>query len=121
MKKFNNKLAVSLTRMFGNMNTLYLFLLIFGIIPSIRLFAPAQSTFLYWSNVIQLCSLPVLAVGQNVIGKASERRAQETHAIVKKSHEEQMQEMTDIKELLKADKAERTEINKLIKEIRGQK
>jgi hypothetical protein len=62
------------------------------------LFPSAMTTMLYWSNTVQLWSLPLLMVGQNVMGRASEKRALETHDAV-------MSEMADIKKLLSLEEA----------------
>jgi hypothetical protein len=75
----NERLAVLATRSFGTMWVFYL-LTIYGLLP--LLFPQAQDRLLYWSNVIQLVALPLLMVGQNVLGRGAERQARETHDAV---------------------------------------
>lgn len=72
----NERLASRGTAIFGSMWTFYAFI-IYGALGAI--FVAHQATLLYWSNWIQLWSMPLLMVGGLVIGKASERRAQQTH------------------------------------------
>jgi hypothetical protein len=52
----------------------------YGLLP--LLIPSAQDRLLYWSNVIQLIALPLLMVGQTVLGRAAVREAQETHDAV---------------------------------------
>jgi hypothetical protein len=75
----NERLAVLMTRGFGTMWAFYGFTM-YGLLP--LLFPSAQDRLLYWSNVIQLVALPLLMVGQNVLGRATERQARETHDAV---------------------------------------
>ena len=76
---FNDRLAISSTRAFGTMWIFYLFFL-FGFVPV--LWPASMEKLLYWSNTVQLWALPLLMVGQHLLGRASERRAQETHDAV---------------------------------------
>jgi hypothetical protein len=118
--KFNDNVAVALTGCFGNMITAYVFA-IYGLLPLLSIFSPFQDKFLYWSNWVQLWSLPVLAVGQNVIGRASERRSTKMYEIVRDSHKELMQEFDTIKELFDEQKVEHKEIDDLEKDLGGDK
>lgn len=75
----NDRIAAWATRVFGTMWMTYA-LAAYGLIP---LVAPgAQNDLLYWSNWVQLWSLPLLMVGAAVLGRASVRQAQETHDAV---------------------------------------
>lgn len=76
---FNETVAVRATLIFGSMWVTYLCFL-YGFVPV--LWPSEMNTLLYWSNTIQLWSLPLLMVGQNVLGRAAERRAVETHDAV---------------------------------------
>lgn len=119
MKKFNQWLAVKATAMVGTMECAYLFTALALIsLPSvlstgnvIQIVAWVTQTFL------QLVLLSVLMVGQNIMGQASEKRTQETHQIVLDSHKEQMKEMADLCELLKAEQEERKELKKMMEEL----
>lgn len=79
VRRFNEWFAVHATRTFGTMWAFYL-LLVYGMLP--LLFPSALTTLLYWSNCVQLVALPLLAVGQGVLGRAAERQARETHDAV---------------------------------------
>jgi hypothetical protein len=79
IRTFNEWLAAHATLVFGSMWMTYAFCL-YGFIPVI--WPSAMNTLLYWSNTVQLWSLPLLMVGQNVLGRAAERRAIETHDAV---------------------------------------
>jgi hypothetical protein len=77
--RFNEWLAVHAMAVFGSMWAFYVFLL-YGVLPIVD---PAHAfQYLNWSNWAQLWSLPLLMVGQSVLGRAAERRAAETHDAV---------------------------------------
>ncbi|MFB7905240.1 hypothetical protein ACFC1T_02260 [Kitasatospora sp. NPDC056076] len=79
MTPFNERLAVVATRGFGTMWACYA-LVAFSLLPLV--FPDQQAQLLYWSNCVQLVALPLLMVGQQVLGRAAERRATETHDAV---------------------------------------
>lgn len=106
-KKFNENFAKKMTLIFGTMWMCYAFML-YGLLSLIPQLVQYQDKLLYWSNWIQLWSLPLIMVGQNVIGKTSEKREQETHDIV-------MEEITYIK------KIHNIEINAISMELEQQK
>lgn len=67
MNKFtvlNEVLASKATIAFSSMYAFYVFVL-YGLLP--LAFPQDQNNLLYWSNVVQLVALPLLAVGQRVI------------------------------------------------------
>lgn len=70
----NDRVARRATLIFGTMVCTYGFV-IYGALGAI--FSKEQATLLYWSNWIQLWSLPLLMVGQVVLGRTSERRNQQ--------------------------------------------
>lgn len=71
MQRLNDWIALHVTLLFGSMWATYLFFL-YGFLP---IFWPREMVpLLYWSNTVQLWSLPLLMVGQNVLGRAGERR-----------------------------------------------
>jgi hypothetical protein len=72
----NERIAVTATGAFGSMWAFYV-LVLYGLLP--LLVPSAMTTLLYWSNCVQLVALPLLAVGQGVLGRAAERQARETH------------------------------------------
>jgi len=91
-KKMNETIAKKMTLNFGTMLTCYIFMF-YGLLPLIPFITPYMTQMLYWSNWIQLWSLPLIIVGQNILGRDNERRAAETHEMVK-------QELNEIKNLL---------------------
>ncbi|MFJ2575957.1 hypothetical protein [Kitasatospora aureofaciens] len=78
-RPFNERVAVAATRGFGTMWACYA-LTAFSLLP--LAFPDQQAQLLYWSNCVQLVALPLLMVGQQVLGRAAERRATETHDAV---------------------------------------
>lgn len=70
----NMRVAAWGTRKFGSMPAFYLFV-IYGALGAI--FVKYQATLLYWSNWIQLWSLPLLMVGGIVLGMAHDKMAQQ--------------------------------------------
>jgi hypothetical protein len=79
VRAFNEWLAAHATVVFGSMWMTYAFFL-YGFVPV--LLPHAMTVALYISNTVQLWSLPLLMVGSNVLGRAAERRALETHDTV---------------------------------------
>lgn len=90
MRRVNEWVAIHATKVFGTMWVTYA-LFLYGLVPVIE--PRFMNDLLYWSNTIQLWSLPLLMVGTNLLGKASEVRAQETHDAV-------ISELIDLKEIL---------------------
>ena len=66
VSRFNNTLASRSTVAFSSMWAFYVFL-VYGLMPIF--FPHAINTLLYWSNVVQLVALPLLAVGQKVLSE----------------------------------------------------
>lgn len=79
MRRVNEWIALRATLLFGSMPTFYLFFL-YGFLPV--LFPAMMVTLLYWSNTVQLWSLPLIMVGTIVLGRKAEKRAQEDHETV---------------------------------------
>lgn len=110
---FNTQLAVLITHAFGSMIAFYILIAwMFGwmILASIGfwLFALDRYPFsflLFLSNLVQLWALPVLAVGQNVLGRHAELMADEQFATVQKNDHDIVQIMKHLEaqdeELLK--------------------
>jgi uncharacterized membrane protein len=82
----NGRLAVAITNAFGTMTAFYFLVLwMFGwmILATIGFsyfkLDPYPFTFLlFLSNLVQLFALPILAVGQRVLSKASDKQAAQT-------------------------------------------
>ena len=73
-QSLNMRVAAWGTRKFGSMPAFYLFV-VYGALGAI--FVKYQATLLYWSNWIQLWSLPLLMVGGIVLGIAHDKMAQQ--------------------------------------------
>jgi membrane protein implicated in regulation of membrane protease activity len=102
IKQFNDFLAKHATIALGTMWAFYIFL-IYSLLPLVM--PKYMTTLMYWSNVIQLITLPLLAVGTTILGKNSEDRAKEDHKaimeqleLIKKMHGEVKEIHKDVKE-----------------------
>ena len=83
---FNGRIAVFITSRFGTMEAFYvliiwmfgwMFLAVAGF--SFFRYDPYPFTFLlFLSNLVQLFALPILAVGQQVLSRASDKQAEQT-------------------------------------------
>jgi hypothetical protein len=98
--QINEALAVWLTKAFGAMWICYAFM-VYGLLPAFAIFHPYQDAFLYWSNWIQLWSLPLILVGTNILGRDAEERSKLDHEKLAKSYEEQQQTYIQIIAMLK--------------------
>jgi hypothetical protein len=98
MNKFNDWLAIKGTLIFGSMWVTYLFFF-YGFMPI--LFPNHMNEFLYWSNTVQLWSLPLLMVGTNILGRTSEKRSKETHDAVMRELRLIQDEHQSLKKILK--------------------
>ena len=96
----NETLALYLTRAFGTMWICYAFM-VYGALPAFAIFHPYQASFLYWSNWVQLWSLPLILVGTNILGRNAEKRSQLDHEKLAKSYEEQQRTYNQVIAMLK--------------------
>ena len=79
--RVNEWIALHITVLFGSMWATYLFFF-YGFLP---LFFPNQEVnLLYWSNTVQLWSLPLLMVGTNLLNRSSEQQAQRQYAMIQR-------------------------------------
>lgn len=106
LRKFNKWLARKATLIFGTMWMFYAFF-VYGLLPLMPALSPYEGAFFYWSGWVQLWALPLLMVGQNVLGEAAEKREQETHDAV-------MQELKLVRTTVKMLHAEQKEIRQLV-------
>ena len=89
----NERIAIKATRYFGSMWTFWIFCG-WAFLPLIPILSNYKETILYISSgFIQLAALPLIMVGQDIMGRSSELRAQEDHEMLK-------QQFQDIKLLL---------------------
>lgn len=133
----NKQIARRSIVVFGTMWMFYVFF-IYGLLPLLPQLQPYQTQLMYWSTWVQLWALPLLMVGQNVIGESAEKRDQETHdmvinefdmikkalhvareeqAMIKKTLQLAMEEREQIKRMLIAADKERDEIKEILKII----
>ena len=106
LKRFNEWIAVRMTLAFGTMAMVYLFLF-WSLLPLI--YPPSQNIVFYTSSgVIQLVALPAIMVGQIILGRKAEERAQQDHeailaefAEIKAIHASQAEELTELREINK--------------------
>jgi uncharacterized membrane protein len=90
---FNERIATKATKYFGSMWTFWIFCG-WAFLPLIPILSNYKETILYISSgFIQLAALPLIMVGQDIMGRSSEIRAQEDHEMLK-------QQFQDIKALL---------------------
>lgn len=84
IKSMNDRLAVLVTISVSTMACVYAFIFI----SALPLFFPAwQPQILYFSNCLQLVFLPIILVGQALLGKSSEDRAISDHKkLIKEFH-----------------------------------
>ena len=89
----NERIATKATKYFGSMWTFWIFCG-WAFLPLIPILSNYKETILYISSgFIQLAALPLIMVGQDIMGRSSELRAQEDHEMLK-------QQFQDIKALL---------------------
>ena len=89
----NERIAIKATKYFGSMWTFWIFCS-WAFLPLIPALERYKETILYISSgFIQLAALPLIMVGQDILGRSSEQRAQEDHEILKQQYQ-------DIKSLL---------------------
>ena len=89
----NERIATKATKYFGSMWTFWIFCS-WAFLPLIPALEVYKETILYISSgFIQLAALPLIMVGQDILGRSSEKRAQEDHEMLKQQYQ-------DIKALL---------------------
>ena len=73
----NERIALTTTKWLGTMWCAYMFI-VMCIMPAV--WPTEQENILYLSNCFQLVFLPLLMVGQGLLGRAAEARATQDHA-----------------------------------------
>ena len=86
IQKINDTIALKATLLIGTMWCVYSFI-IFALIP---LFLPATNTIIQYvsSAFLQLIFLPLIMVGQDVMSRKAEERAQQDHEMIMAEFEE---------------------------------
>lgn len=99
VKDINNKIAEKMTNGFQSMACFWIFC-VYGLLPLVKVLNPYMNQFLYWSNYIQLISLPLLAVGQMILDKASEQRVNEMYDMIKEEFDIAKDERDELNSIL---------------------
>lgn len=101
MNRFNERVAIKATKYFGSMFTFWLFCG-WAFLPLIPILSAYKETILYISSgLIQLVALPLIMVGQEVLGRGAEERAQQDHIILNEQFEKIQLVLHEIRELHK--------------------
>lgn len=99
MNKFNELFAIKATKLFGNIWTFWAFS-IWAFLPLVPLFNPYKETILYISSgFIQLAALPLIMVGQEIMGRNSSIRAQNDHEILNDQYNKIKELIYELKDL----------------------
>lgn len=87
--EFNAALAVWITKIVGTMYCAYVFTLIAFVALPAALLQGSPTVLVNWlsSNFLQLVLLPIILVGQNVISRAQDARAEADHETLTALHE----------------------------------
>jgi uncharacterized membrane protein len=105
----NTRIAIRLTHSVGSMWTAYLFIIlaVVGLLGILGIISPIVALLVAWTSqtLIQLVLLPVIMVGQNVLGRKSELQADEAYQTTMKTYH-------DIEQVLKHLEAEDAELLK---------
>ena len=112
--RFNLALARKLTIAFGTMWCFYAFA-VYGALGAI--FPKFQVPLLYWSNWVQMWSLPLLMVGAYVLGRDAEQRDLETHDSVKDTKVTVLEEIGLVRDDHAALAAVVTDLSGLVSEL----
>ena len=95
----NERIAIKATKYFGSMWTFWIFCG-WAFLPLIPFLEKYKETILYISSgFIQLAALPLIMVGQDVLGRSAEIRAQEDHEMIKEQYRNIKEMLEEIKKL----------------------
>jgi uncharacterized membrane protein len=109
-KKFNDWIAIKMTLGFGSMNAFWI-LFFMVLTPLIPMFSKTMTTIQFISSgIVQLIALPLILVGQNLMGESTEKRAQE-------DHEKLISQFEEIKKVHNLNKSSIEEIKDMHKDL----
>ena len=111
----NQRIARSTTLIFGTMWVFYAFF-VYGLLPLLPGLQQHQSALMYWSTWVQLWALPLIMVGQQVLSKDAEKRANETHDATMAELQSAKEEIRLLKTILKEQHASTAQALKNTKE-----
>ena len=112
-KQVNNWVAKKLTLSFGTMWMCYVFM-IYGLLPVLRMFSPYMAQMLYWSNWVQLWSLPLLLVGVKVVNAGAEERAEQRE---QETHDKVMAEFDELGNMMTEMAATHAEVHEMMSQV----
>ena len=99
MKWLNEFIAKKATELFGSMPTFWLFC-IWSLLPVIPIFSHYKESILYVSSgIIQLVALPLILVGQGILGRKSEFRSEQDHVMINEQFKIMNDLLCEIKDL----------------------
>jgi fructose-specific phosphotransferase system IIC component len=98
VKKFNNKIAVFITKLVGNMVTAYIFAIIACVALPAAIASKSPIIIVAWLSqaFLQLVLLPIIIVGQRVQGAASETRMEKTLSHISADNDRIIDEVTEL-------------------------
>jgi hypothetical protein len=95
----NERIAIKATKYFGSMFTFWLFCG-WAFLPLIPALSGYKETILYISSgFIQLAALPLIMVGQELMGRSAEERAQSDHIMLQNQYNDIQDLLKEIREL----------------------
>lgn len=101
MYNLNEKIAYRATKIFGSMGTFWIFT-VWAFLPLLPILKDYKETILYISSgFIQLVALPLIMVGQEILGRSSEKRAQADHETLQDQFSKIQILMEEIKDMHK--------------------
>jgi uncharacterized membrane protein len=99
MNSLNEKIAFKATKLFGNMWTFWLFT-IWAFLPLLPVLKGYKEYILYISSgLIQLVALPVIMVGQEILNRESNLRAEKDHIVLNEQFEKIKLLIEELKDL----------------------
>ena len=118
LKEANEKIAFKATKIFGSMGTFWFFTC-WAILPLIPFLSPYKETILYISSgFIQLVALPLILVGQEILGRDAEARSLNDHITIQDDFEKTAAILAELKDLHK-DTHSLLEIHLNVEELRN--
>jgi hypothetical protein len=118
IKEANETIAYKATKIFGSMGTFWFFIC-WAILPLIPFLSPYKETILYISSgFIQLVALPLILVGQEILGRDAEARSLKDHFTIQSDFEKTQMLLDEIRDMHK-DTHSLLEIHLNVEELRN--
>lgn len=119
MDNLNEKIAYRATKLFGSMWAFWLFIA-WAFLPLIPALSQYKETILYISSgFVQLIALPLIMVGQEILGRSSDKRAEADHQVLNEQFDKIKILIEELKDLHQDTHRllEQTKINKLDRDL----